>query len=64
MKAMGQNEKLLSDIDIVKINSVYGLSCKRQEKANAREGETKIKPVPDTSRSEEKSSSSSSEDSA
>ncbi|XP_069364460.1 uncharacterized protein PF3D7_1120600-like [Maniola hyperantus] len=27
MKSLGQNEKLLSDVDIIKINSVYGVHC-------------------------------------
>ncbi|XP_062526976.1 uncharacterized protein LOC101745063 isoform X3 [Bombyx mori] len=31
MRSLGQNEELLSDIDIIKINSVYGVKCFRNQ---------------------------------
>lgn len=42
MKSMGQNSKLLSDIDIVKINSVYGNKCLRRERTKDKESEAII----------------------
>ncbi|XP_052748441.1 uncharacterized protein LOC113520895 isoform X2 [Galleria mellonella] len=46
MKSLGQNEDLLSDLDLMKINTVYGINCFRNArgekgvsgKAKAREG--------------------------
>lgn len=42
MRSMGQNPKLLSDMDIVKINSIYGTEC-FQRKAERSRGKRREK---------------------
>ncbi|CAH2230588.1 jg19029 [Pararge aegeria aegeria] len=33
MRSLGQNEQLLSNVDIVKINSIYGVQCFRKQRS-------------------------------
>ncbi|XP_059050267.1 uncharacterized protein LOC131845245 [Achroia grisella] len=52
MKSLGQNENLLSELDLIKINTVYGIQCFRKPSGEAERSKKRVEEKDEESREE------------